>query len=279
MPRRDLLVELFVEELPPKALKTARRGLRRRRWPTAWRSAAWSPPASVADAVRLAAPPGALHLTERARAAPPTQDGRRQADAGRGRRSTPTARRRRRCASACKLGARPRRALAGDARAVEDGADRLERRRRRQGRGAVPATAGARASRSPAGLQAALDDALAGLPIPKVMQYQLADGWTSVDFVRPAHGLVALHGSDVVPVRALGLDGRPHRRTAIASRPRGRRSSCATPTATREQLRDEGAVIAGFAERRAEIVRQLARRGRGRTGLRADRRRRPCSTR
>ena len=40
-------------------------------------------------------------------------------------------------------------------------------------------------------LQAALDDALAKLPIPKVMQYQLADGWSTVRFVRPAHGLVA----------------------------------------------------------------------------------------
>jgi glycyl-tRNA synthetase beta chain len=56
------------------------------------------------------------------------------------------------------------------------------------------------------GLQSALDEAIAGLPIPKVMQYQLADGWTSVSFVRPAHGLVALHGADVVPVRALGLE-------------------------------------------------------------------------
>ena len=55
------------------------------------------------------------------------------------------------------------------------------------------------------GLQKALDDAIAKLPIPKVMQYQLADGWTSVHFVRPAHGLVALHGSEVVPVQALGL--------------------------------------------------------------------------
>ena len=41
------------------------------------------------------------------------------------------------------------------------------------------------------------------------MSYQLADGWTSVKFVRPAHGLVALHGAEVVPVTALGLDGRP----------------------------------------------------------------------
>ncbi|TNY02979.1 glycine--tRNA ligase subunit beta, partial [Escherichia coli] len=55
------------------------------------------------------------------------------------------------------------------------------------------------------GLQKALDETLAKLPIPKVMTYQLADGWTDVKFVRPAHGLVALHGTEVVPVRALGL--------------------------------------------------------------------------
>src|SRR6476469_10940755 len=55
-------------------------------------------------------------------------------------------------------------------------------------------------------LQAALDEALAALPIPKLMSYQLADGKTTVQFVRPAHGLVALHGSEVVPLRALGLE-------------------------------------------------------------------------
>src|SRR5262249_45451819 len=36
-------------------------------------------------------------------------------------------------------------------------------------------------------LQAALDEAIAALPIPKVMSYQLADGITSVNFVRPVH--------------------------------------------------------------------------------------------
>ncbi|KAG1179497.1 hypothetical protein G6F35_016226 [Rhizopus arrhizus] len=56
-----------------------------------------------------------------------------------------------------------------------------------------------------AGLQEGLDTALNNLPIPKVMRYQLADGVTSVKFVRPAHGLVALFGADVVPVSALGL--------------------------------------------------------------------------
>lgn len=54
------------------------------------------------------------------------------------------------------------------------------------------------------GLQAALDDTLGKLPIPKVMTYQRPDG-TTVNFVRPAHGLIALHGAEIVPVSVLGL--------------------------------------------------------------------------
>jgi glycyl-tRNA synthetase beta chain len=54
------------------------------------------------------------------------------------------------------------------------------------------------------GLQAALDETLSKLPIPKLMSYQRPDGST-VQFVRPAHKLVALHGSDVVPIQTLGL--------------------------------------------------------------------------
>ncbi|MDO9009803.1 MAG: glycine--tRNA ligase subunit beta, partial [Thiobacillus sp.] len=55
------------------------------------------------------------------------------------------------------------------------------------------------------GLQHALENAMAKLPIPKVMTYPLADGWTTVNFVRPVHGLIALHGADIVPVSVLGL--------------------------------------------------------------------------
>lgn len=54
-------------------------------------------------------------------------------------------------------------------------------------------------------LQGILDHAIESLPIPKVMRYQLADGKTTVKFVRPAHGLVALYGADIVPIQALGL--------------------------------------------------------------------------
>lgn len=112
------------------------------------------------------------------------------------------------------------------------------------------------------GLQAALDDALAQLPIPKVMTYQLESGcelpgWTSVQFVRPAHGLVALHGSSVVPVKALGLQA--------GNATHGHRFEArldpvvlSAADAYADTLADDGAVIASFAERRAEIERQLA---------------------
>ena len=108
----------------------------------------------------------------------------------------------------------------------------------------------------PDGLQKALDETLAKLPIPKVMTYQLADGWSSVNFVRPAHGLVAMHGSSVISISALGLQS--------SNITHGHRFEAKVPTITinhadsyAEQLKTEGAVIASFAERKAEIVRQL----------------------
>ncbi len=113
-----------------------------------------------------------------------------------------------------------------------------------------------------AGLQKALLEAIAKLPIPKVMNYQLErdcelPGWSSVNFVRPAHGLVALHGSTVVAVKALGL-------TAGNSTQGHRFEAAVSPVVLQdadsyaEALRKDGAVIASFTERRAEIVRQLA---------------------
>lgn len=58
------------------------------------------------------------------------------------------------------------------------------------------------------GLQTAIDLSLSKLPIPKVMRYQIALGTQQIqdiEFVRPAHGLLALHGSKLVSVKALGL--------------------------------------------------------------------------
>ena len=107
------------------------------------------------------------------------------------------------------------------------------------------------------GVQKALDEALAKLPIPKVMRYQLQDGWTSVHFVRPAHGLVVMHGTEVlIGVKALGL--------TAGSATHGHRFEAAVDPVVihsadsyAEQLRSEGAVIASFTERRADIAAQL----------------------
>jgi glycyl-tRNA synthetase beta chain len=106
------------------------------------------------------------------------------------------------------------------------------------------------------GLQKALAEALAKLPIPKLMTYQLADGWTSVQFVRPAHGLAALHGSEVVDVTALGLAaGRVTQGHRFESRLD--RIEIRDADSYVEQLANDGSVIASFDERRAEIARQL----------------------
>jgi len=106
------------------------------------------------------------------------------------------------------------------------------------------------------GLQKALEAALAALPIPKVMTYQLQDGWSSVNFVRPAHGLVALHGDEILPVSVLGLNaGRETHGHRFEARIDPVVLADADEYAAR--LATDGAVIASFAERRAEIVRQL----------------------
>ena len=112
-----------------------------------------------------------------------------------------------------------------------------------------------------AGLQKALNETIAKLPIPKVMTYQLHSGcdlpgWSSVQFVRPVHGLLALWAENVVPVTALGLKaGRTthgHRFEAACDR-----IELAHADDYATDLREIGAVIANFDERRNEIARQL----------------------
>ena len=102
------------------------------------------------------------------------------------------------------------------------------------------------------GLQTALDAAAFNLPIPKVMHYQLADGQTTVSFVRPAKHLVALYGDEVVPVSLLGLSAdrvtsghRFHTQGLISLR---------TADGYEEQMMTEGKVMPSFAKRREKIV-------------------------
>ncbi len=84
----------------------------------------------------------------------------------------------------------------------------------------------------------------------------MQDGWRSVNYERPAHALVALHGSDVVPVSVLGL--------SAGNATKGHRFEApidpvviADADSYAETLKRDGAVIASFAERKTEIARQL----------------------
>jgi glycyl-tRNA synthetase beta chain len=97
-----------------------------------------------------------------------------------------------------------------------------------------------------------IEAALKSLPIAKIMRWGSGDA----QFVRPAHGLVMLHGSRVVPGRVLGLESgnrtRGHRFMGTSEIVLGSADEYET------RLREEGGVIADFAARRTEIERQLA---------------------
>ncbi|MCA0439284.1 MAG: glycine--tRNA ligase subunit beta [Proteobacteria bacterium] len=240
MTHSNLLVELFVEELPPKALQKlgdAFAGVLREQLATQGLCAADTPLTAYASPRRLAA-----HIGNVLDQAPDKAVSQKlmPVAVGLGSDGLPTPALLKKLAA---LGADAS-AVAGLKRVHDGKAELLFYDS--QARGATLAQ----------GLQKALDEAIARLPIPKVMRYQLQDGWSSVNFVRPAHGLVALHGSAVVPVTVLGL--------AVGNSTHGHRFEAAVdPVVIHDadsyaaQLAEQGAVIASFAERRAEIARQL----------------------
>ena len=85
------------------------------------------------------------------------------------------------------------------------------------------------------------------LPIPKVMRW----GSSTHTFVRPVHGLVAMHGAEVLPINVLGLDSRNctlgHRFLSHGEITFAKADDYAA------QLAEEGKVIASFAERKNAI--------------------------
>lgn len=101
-------------------------------------------------------------------------------------------------------------------------------------------------------LQKALEESVKNLPIPKVMNYQLADGETTVQFVRPVKHLTALYGEDVVDLEMFGLKaGRVtmgHRFESAGE------IEIASADAYEDTMRSVGHVVADYAERRAMLV-------------------------
>ncbi|WP_045226193.1 glycine--tRNA ligase subunit beta [Methyloterricola oryzae] len=96
-----------------------------------------------------------------------------------------------------------------------------------------------------------LNQALLALPIAKRMRW----GAGTAEFVRPAHWVVLLYGSEVIAAEILGLSTgritRGHRFHSSAS------LELASASEYPQRLRDEGHVIAHFDERRA-CIKELA---------------------
>src|SRR5471032_1637201 len=103
------------------------------------------------------------------------------------------------------------------------------------------------------GAQTALEESAAKLPIPKLMSYQRPDGAT-VQFVRPAHSLIALHGSAVVPLTLLCLTAsnisEGHR---FLTAPGQRLITIADGESYAATLASDGKVIASIDERKEKI--------------------------
>lgn len=107
------------------------------------------------------------------------------------------------------------------------------------------------------GLQAALESAIKALPIPKVMTYQLNDGVTTVEFVRPVKHLIALHGTDIVDVKVLGLQAN---RITKGHRFHVKDDVVIADADSYEQTLKANKVIADYVARRAEICKLLTAR-------------------
>ena len=105
-----------------------------------------------------------------------------------------------------------------------------------------------------------VERALKQLPIPKLMRW----GERDTEFVRPVHGLVMLHGRDVVPGEVLGCtSGRATRGHRFMSPGEVRIEHAGDYASTLEQ---RGAVIASFDARSARI-RELLQKAAGNAGL------------
>ncbi len=144
----------------------------------------------------------------------------------------------------------PTPALAGFARSCGVAADQLERVT--EGKTEYFLFRSTRAGESLAAhLAAVVAESLKQLPIPKLMRW----GDSEVQFVRPVHGLVMLHGDRVVPGTVLGLAagnstrGHRFRSTGAVRLPRAQDYAAL--------LEREGGVVAAFAQRRERVYAAL----------------------
>jgi len=230
--RRDLLIELGTEELPPRALRTLElalaEGLRTRLTQAGLTVAAME---SFATPRRLA-----VHI-RRLAIQPPDQRIKR--------RGPPLS------ASFDAAGA-PTRAATAFAHSCGVAPEALGRERDARG-GEYLSFEGLKVQAATATLlPGLLQQSLDALPIPKRMRW----GSGEAQFVRPVHWLLMLFGREVVPASVLGIEAggvsfghrfmAPNRPLRIAS-----------PASYARTLLTRGKVVAGFAARRASIREQV----------------------
>ncbi|AOY02346.1 glycine--tRNA ligase subunit beta [Jeongeupia sp. USM3] len=100
-------------------------------------------------------------------------------------------------------------------------------------------------------LSGLIEAALKKLPAPKMMRWGDRDG----QFIRPVHGLVALHGADVVPAKVLHLESgrvsQGHRFLSQGAVEFGHADDYA------KKMYEEGKVVASFAARHELVVDRL----------------------
>ncbi|WP_107879481.1 glycine--tRNA ligase subunit beta [Neisseria animaloris] len=96
-------------------------------------------------------------------------------------------------------------------------------------------------------LEDILAQAVKKLPIPKVMRW----GSSTHTFVRPVHGLIVMHGADTVAASVLGLESQ--RQTSGHRFLSDGLFDITHADRYAEQMREQGKVIASFAERKSAI--------------------------
>lgn len=121
------------------------------------------------------------------------------------------------------------------------------------------------------GLQTAVESTISKMPIPKVMRYQIGAGTKDVqdvEFIMPAHGILSLHGSNLITIKALGLSSS---NTTLGHR---FLSSGIIKIEHADQyvetLRNSGKVIASYEERMQTMRSELMQASQGKQVLMPD---------
>tara|TARA_B110000879_G_scaffold203527_1_gene281215 strand:+ start:1117 stop:3210 length:2094 start_codon:yes stop_codon:yes gene_type:complete len=101
-----------------------------------------------------------------------------------------------------------------------------------------------------------INNSLAHLPIKKLMSYQLNDGWTTVNFVRPIKNILAVYGDKLVDLECMGLKSVMH---TYGHRFESKHDVLAIHDASlyEKVLLTEGRVIASFSKRKEKIKTDL----------------------